>query len=96
MLNTQQILRLRGAPPPKEPGWNKRRQGALTEERIEKFYLDNPGWHDYASVSKATGLAIGYIPQIARRLHLSGFLVRKEVKRGKTSRAAVYRAACHE
>lgn len=96
MLNTEQILKLRGAPPPKEPGWHKRRQGAETEGRVERFFLDNPAWHDYKSISEATGLDVGYIPQIVRRFHLAGFLIRKEVKRGKKSRAAVYRAARYE
>lgn len=96
MLNTQQILRLRGNPPPKQPGYAKRRQGQLTEERVVQFFLDNPQWHDSNAISKGTGLSVQYVPQITRRLHLSGFLVRKEIKRGKTSRAAAYRAACHE
>lgn len=99
MLNTQQILNLRGScqswlvetGPGKGAG--PRSKGELTTQRLKEFFEETDEWVDYAQMAAHMGLSGVQCAVVAKELHLRGFLVRREEKRGRCSRAVVYRRA---
>lgn len=99
MLNTQQIFSLRGSctswlidtGPGKGAG--PRTKGELTTQRLKELFESTDEWLDYNQMSAHMNLTGVQCAVVAKELHLRGFLVRREEKRGRCSRAVIYRRA---
>lgn len=98
MLTTNHISNLLGScrswlSDPEEPGASNATKGEQTIQRMRDVFSRTTAWIDYAGMAEFMGMSKVQCSVIAKELVERGFLIRREEKRGKCSRAIVYRRA---